>query len=118
MNKCYTHYMNIGKFISNVNGNWRNSIYITCSVCKFEKQECCDDLLVSFDSDGIPTFIAVTDANFIFATIVDKSECLVEISNGKCQCLFENLIRKNVAENGKCPLLELTKKYNLTITDF
>ena len=57
MKKCYTHYYNIGKFISNIGDNWRNCIYVTCSVCKHDKQECCDDLLVSFDETGIPTII-------------------------------------------------------------
>ena len=60
----------LGKFISNINENWRNSIYITCSVCKYKKENCCDDILLSFDADGNPTFIAVTDANYIFSIIV------------------------------------------------
>mgnify|MGYP003316593878 CR=1 FL=1 len=52
MAKCYTNYTNIGKFISNINSNWRNSIYITCSICKHKKESCCDDILASFDADG------------------------------------------------------------------
>lgn len=113
MNKSYTHYTNIGKFISNVNGNWRNSVYITCSVCDLEKQSCCDDLLLSFDGDGIPSFITVTDANYIFATIIDKSECLVEMSNAICRCLFENHIKKFAPEERNCPFLQLVQKNDL-----
>ena len=110
MKRCYTDYTNIGKFISNINGNWRNSIYITCSACKNEKQYCCDDVLVSFDADGKPTFIAVTDANFIFATIIDKSECLCEMSNGRFLGLFEGLIKKHTNLESGCPLLQLAKR--------
>ena len=73
MNRCYTNYTNIGKFISNINGNWRNSIYTSCRVCKYEKKNCCDDILVSFDADGMPTFMTVTDANYIFALTVTFS---------------------------------------------
>lgn len=109
MKKCYTDYTNIGKFISNIHSNWRNSIYITCSACKSERQCCCDDVLVSFDADGKPSFMTVTDANFIFATIIDKSECLCEISNGKFICLFEGLIKKQTFPEKGCPLLQLTK---------
>lgn len=109
MSKCYTNYTNIGKFISNINGNWRNSIYITCSVCKHKKEPCCDDILVSFDADGIPTFVAVTDANYIFATIIDKSECLCEISNAKFMCLFESFIKKHIKDKNKCPFLQMTQ---------
>lgn len=111
MNKSITHYSNIVKFIENVNGNWRNSIYITCSVCRFEKQEFCDDILVSFDEDGNPTFISVKDANYIFAAIIDKSECLSEISNVKCQYHFEKLINKFTDGEKGCPLLQLTQIY-------
>ena len=109
MAKCYTNYTNIGKFISNINSNWRNSIYITCRICKHKKESCCDDILASFDADGNPTFIAVTDANFIFATIIDKSECLCEISNAKFKCLFESFIKKHTSEELGCPFLQLTQ---------
>ena len=110
MKRCYTDYTNVGKFISNINGNWRNSIYITCSICKNDKQSCCDDFLVSFDSEGKATLIAVTDANFIFGTIVDKSECLCEMSNGRFMCLFESMIKKEMSEEKGCPLLQLVKR--------
>ena len=117
MNKCFTHYVNIGKFISNINGNWRNCIYITCSVCKYEKKSCCDDLLVSFDADGIPVFITVADANYIFSTIVDKSECLLEISNGRCECLFERMIKKHSCNDG-CSLLQFTRRCDQKDTEW
>lgn len=110
MEKSVTHYENIGRFISNVNGNWRNSIYVTCSICRFEKQNCCSDILLSFDGDGVPSFIAVTDANYVFAQIIDKSECLLEFSNARCECLFENLIAKNTDKENGCPLLQLTRQ--------
>lgn len=113
MSKCYTNYTNIGKFISNINENWRNSIYITCSVCKYKKENCCDDILLSFDADGNPTFIAVSDANYIFSTIIDKSECLCEISNEKFRCLFERLIVKHTNDQ-KCPFLQLTQIHNFS----
>ena len=110
MNKCYTNYTNIGKFISNVNGNWRNSIYVTCSVCKAKKEACCDDLMVSFDANGVPTIILVTDANYIFGTIIDKSECLCEMSNARFKYLFENHFEKNIdSESGVCPYLQMAK---------
>ena len=57
MNRCYTNYTNIGKFISNINGNWRNSIYTSCRVCKYEKKNCCDDILVSFEEYQDPTLV-------------------------------------------------------------
>ena len=115
MDKCFTSYVNIGKFISNINGNWRNCIYITCSVCKFNKQSCCDDMLMSFDADGKPVFITVRDANCIFSTIIDKSECMFEMSSGRCGCLFENMIKKHTSKD-ECPFLQFAK-YHTHNTD-
>lgn len=111
MNKCYTHFLNVGKFIGNINGNWRNSIYVTCSVCKAPKENGCSDMLVSFDENGIPAVITVTDANYLFGTTVDKSECLCEISNAKFYCLFENFFRKCTDSNlSTCVFQQLTKR--------
>ena len=67
-------------------------------------------MLVSFDAEGKPTFVAVTDANFIFATIIDKSECLCEMSNGRFICLFDGLIKKHTSPEKGCSLLQLAKR--------
>lgn len=110
MNKCYTHYGNIGAFLRNINGNWRNSMYVACTVCKYQKENCCSDLLVSFGADGVPAVIMVTDANFLFGTIIDKTECLCEISNAKFRWLFENYLQRHADSNASlCPFLQLTK---------
>lgn len=109
MVRRYSSYKNISNFVENVGKNWRNSIYVTCSVCKNEKQHCCDDILVSFNSMGVPTCVTVTDANYIYATIIDKSECLLEMSNARFLCLFEEVIRRFTKPERGCPLLQMTK---------
>ena len=99
--------------MKNVRGNWRNSVYVSCKTCKYEKQTCCDDILISFDSDGVSAFIAVTDVNSMFSTIVDKTECLCEWSNLKFMCLFEDVIKKHTNPDDGCPMVQLLKKtYN------
>ena len=110
MEKCYTDCMNVARFINNVHGNWRNSMYVTCSVCKYKQEACCNDLLVSFDKEGKPLLITVTDANYIFGTIIDKSECLLELSNVKFRCIFENFLDQYTHEvTGDCPFLKVVK---------
>ena len=111
MEKCYTENRNLGRFIANVGNDWRNSMYITCSVCKFRKEECCDDLLVSFSHNGYPTLITAKDAGKVYGLIIDKSECMAEISNMKFLELYKNYIRNKAGSysNGrqyKCPLLK------------
>ena len=112
MNESYTNYSNIGKFISNVNGDWRKSIYVTCTVCRHDRENCTGDILISFDSEGRPAVIKTEDANEIFSTIIDKSECLVEISSAKVGELFENLIIKHTEKECGCPFIQLTQKAN------
>jgi len=111
MNKCCTDYKNVAKFVNNIKENYRNCVYITCSVCQHKREECCGDLLVSFDSNGIPTFITASDARYLFRTVIDKSECIAEISNVRFMVLFSNFFARyanlNIAE---CPMLQLAKR--------
>lgn len=67
------------------------------------------------DADGKPVFITVRDANCIFSTIIDKSECLFEMSSGRCGCLFENMIKKHTNKD-ECPFLQFAK-YHTQNTD-
>ena len=110
MNRYYADALKIEKFIQSVNGNWRNSIYITCKVCRYKNEDCCDDILISFDENGQPILITVKDANIAFDTIIDKSECIVEMSNAKLMLILEQFIIKNTLSNNVCPLLQLAKQ--------
>ncbi len=110
MDKCYTECTNVARFINNVNGEWRNSIYVSCSICKYAKDVCCNDLLVSFDADGTPAMISAADANYIFGTIIDKSECVCEMSNAKFKSLFEKYFDKHTVDiKEACPFLQAVK---------
>ena len=116
MNKCSTDYKNIAKFVDNIQDNYRNCAYITCSVCRYKKEECCGDLLASFDSNGIPTLITANDARYLFRTVVDKSECIEEISNVRFMTLFSNFLAKHTNLNiAECPLLQLAKRENFPL---
>lgn len=110
MNRYYADALKIEKFIQSINGNWRNSIYITCKVCRYKNEDCCDDILISFDENGQPIFITVKDANIAFDTIIDKSECITEMSNAKLMCILEQYIKNHTLANNVCPLLQLAKQ--------
>ena len=107
MNKCHTSCFNVEKFLNNVGENWRNSIYVSCKVCKYGRESCGEDFLVSFDADGRPTFMLVPDANYIFSVLIDKSECIEEISNSRFQYLFEKYIQKYALQEKECPFRQL-----------
>ena len=109
MNTYYEEPEHIDRFIKCIQKNWRNSVYITCSVCRYRKEKNCDDLLMTFDFSGKPIFITVHDANILFNTIIDKSECAAEISNVKTLCFMNSFIKENTSVKEGCPFLQLIK---------
>lgn len=94
-------------FLDNTGGNWKNSIYITCRVCKYKNRGTCGDFLVSFDADGIPSLMTADKVRQIFNTEIDKKECLLEMSNLKFITLYDKLISKYSMGKNLCPLLQL-----------
>lgn len=96
----------IRAFLESSDDNWRNSFYIECSGCKYEKVENCGDFLFVPASSGWPVLLPIHDAEIIFGLLIDKSECLGRMGN----LLFGELYRKwltliRPAPEGKCPLL-------------
>lgn len=104
--KCLAPVGVIRAFLQSSDDNWRNSLYIDCSGCKYEKEPSCGDFLFVPASTGQPVLLPVHDAELIFSLIVDKSECLCRMSN----LIFEELYRRYLTRDqpvpeGKCPLL-------------
>ena len=67
-------------------------------------------MLVSFDENGKPTVVSVVDINHIFSIIVDKSECLLEMSNLRFNCLFDTLLKTHTNPQKGCPLRQLAQR--------
>ncbi len=85
-------------------------MYISCNLCRYKKEECCEDVLVSFDEDGFPAIITAKDADIIFGTIIDKSECVDEMNSYKFSSLFYKYFRKIQDEADQdCPFLKAAK---------
>lgn len=86
-NRCGISIKIIHSFLNATAGNWRNSVYIECRACKQERCDC-RDLLYAPDDDGSPLLLPVRDAEILFGRLIDKSECLIEMSNAKFEALF------------------------------
>ena len=102
MDNAISGYENIRDFLCNIRGNYRNSIYVTCSACRYNKEKECGNFLVSFNKEGVPSCIAVKDADYIFKTITDKSECLSDMNDLIFYELFKNYLKKFETED-ECP---------------
>lgn len=109
--RCCSNIKVIHRFLTATDANWRNSIYIECSACKFgADQTTCGDFLFVPDEDGTPLLIPVHDAEILAATVIDKSECLGIVTNLRFENLFQKWFRTLSADTGVCPYLQAIKK--------
>lgn len=104
-NKCKTDIRIIHSFLNSTGGNWRNSFFIECNVCKYEKCNLCADFLYAPAYDGTPLLVLSRDAEIIFGRRIDKSECLGVISNVKFEALFALFMKTNKSGKPICLLL-------------
>ena len=111
--RCKTAIKVIHSFLNATGGNWRNTAYIECSCCKYEKADICahvPDMLYVPAADGAPLLLPVSDAEILFARRLDKSECLLELSNLRFQELFKKYITQYCDDKTHCPLLAVCQK--------
>lgn len=84
--------------------NWRNSFYIACTACRFEKPDGCGDFLFVPDETGRPLLLPVHLAKEAFEQI-DWSECLGRMSNLMFCELYRRWLCSRAAAQDECPLL-------------
>ena len=103
--RCQTDVRVLHGFLNSVRGNWHNSVYIECSVCRCGQ---CgrEDFLFAPAEDGTPLFLPVVDAELVFGRMIDKSECLGTVSNARFEDLF-SLYLRNHSGDQPCPLLRV-----------
>jgi len=104
--RCKTHVRVLHGFLNSVRGNWRNSIFIECSVCRCGNCER-EDFLFAPAEDGTPLLLPVSDAEIVFGRMIDKSECLDIVSNARFEDLFCLYLKKFRETEPSCPLLKL-----------
>lgn len=107
--QCKTNLRTIHSFLCSAQGNWRNSIYVDCSTCKFCKEDNCGNFLFVPAFDGTPILLSVSDAAILTDHPIDKSECLGVISNLKFHELFSLWFKLNIDVDEPCPFLQAAK---------
>ena len=114
---CQTPIRIIHQFLNVTGGNWRNAAYIECRCCQYEKPAVCanqPDWLYVPAVDGSPLLLPVSDAEILFSRRIDKSECLLEISNVRFQALFRGYFMQHYPDMVSCPLLIFCKQFEKT----
>lgn len=105
--RCVSNIETIRRFLNATEGNWRSSLYIECSVCKFGG-DCRDHLFVP-DEDGTPLLLPVSDVELLIGGPVDKSECLGLLSNARFSELFHKWMQRLASDSAVCPFLQVGK---------
>ena len=109
---CQTDVGIVQTFLRLTENNWRNSMYIECRVCKFPRSPVCAncaDFLCIPGEHGEPVMLPVQEADIIFHRLIDKSECLLVISNVVFRDLYSNYFRRVANKSGECPFLQALK---------
>lgn len=109
---CQTDVGIVQTFLRLTENNWRNSMYIECRVCKFPRSpvcaNCADFLCYSWRT-WRTVMLPVQEADIIFHRLIDKSECLLVISNVVFRDLYSNYFRRVANKSGECPFLQALK---------
>lgn len=119
MKEIYTNRNLINKFLILTNRNWRNSIYVECKVCQYPRSlfcSKCSDFLCVPSEIGTLIFIPVQDAEIVFNRLIDKSECLLTISNAILQNIYSNYFHSLIRDD--CPDCPLIQAFNTLIEKY
>ena len=104
--RCQTAPKVLMAFLNATGGNWRNSLYVDCRVCRLGR---CDDpdFLYVPDENGGVIMLPVRDAEIVFGRMMDMSECLGVVSNAQFTDLFAQYLKRFDGEDCACVLLRL-----------
>ena len=94
------------RFSELTEGNWRNSFYIDCSACPYERPEGCGDFLFVPDETGRPFLYPVAFAKEQLGSI-DWSDCLGRMSSFMFRELYHRWLNTRVLKNSCCPLRKM-----------
>ena len=94
------------RFSELTEGNWRNSFYIDCSACPYERPEGCGDFLFVPDETGRPFLYPMSIAAEQLGPI-DWSECLGRMSNFMFRELYHWWLNTRTLERNCCPLRKM-----------
>lgn len=103
--RCKSDIHLILAFLNATQGNWRKTLYVECH-CTYG-QKGCEDYLYTPDEAGCPILLPRSDAEILFAQILDKSECLGIISNLCFKELFSAWLNLRAPDTSFCPFLQL-----------
>ena len=88
-----------------VSGNsWHNALYIECSHCSRAISKKCRDLLCVFFFLSRHVFIPRNDAELLWQTAIDKTDCVAVLSRNIFVELHKSWLFSHLDDPSACPL--------------
>ena len=105
-------------FLSAAKGNWRNSIFIECNDCLYDKDMLyCLGFLLNSDAVGRPIVIPVDAIQKMTGMDVEKDECLTVISRPNFEKAYAKWLEWQIDSSKKCALLQLVNRNHCANSD-
>lgn len=107
MSKSYR----ICTFLKATQGNWRNSIYVSCKCesCPYTNEPGCEGFFLSAASTGSPIILSAEEFRTYSGESIDPAECCVQISRTAFEDIFFLFIKWNMPYVQQCPIKVLSE---------
>ena len=89
------------RFLNACEGNWRNAVFIQCSVCPFSEQ-LCPGYLLTADADGQPLLYSVEAFCRQTGEFITKDECIGEMSGYTFEQLYRSWLLWHTTSPRRC----------------
>ena len=99
------------RFLNACEGNWRNAVFIQCSVCPFSEQ-LRPGYLLTADADGQPLLYPVEAFCRQTGEFITKDECIGEMSGYTFEQLYRSWLLWHTTSPRRCGILQIIQKNN------
>lgn len=94
-------------FLSAVEGNWRNAIYVECGEQSYPHAGECGAVLFAADADRAPVLLPTAVIHSCGGQEVDKLECMACLEKQAFVAAYRQFIDWHTDSDGDCPLRQL-----------
>lgn len=97
-------------FMRACRGNWRNSCFISCIVCKCRTP--CSGYLMSANADGKPVLLSVAEYEAFAMERIDATECRGRLSRSAFEDIYSLYLSWCLADGTSCCLQMLSSSFS------
>ena len=102
-------------FLSAVEGNWRNAIYVECGEQNCPHANQCGAVLFTADADGAPILLPAAVIRSCGGQEVDKLECMACLEKAAFVAAYRQFIDWHTDSDGGCTLRQLLRTQPLPL---